>query len=60
MSFAIDDFGTDYASLSNLSLVKAHKLKIDASFVRDLTTNADCHAILTASISMARASALWL
>jgi EAL domain-containing protein (putative c-di-GMP-specific phosphodiesterase class I) len=40
VSFAIDDFGTDYAALSNQSLVKAHKLKMDASFIRDLTTNA--------------------
>jgi EAL domain-containing protein (putative c-di-GMP-specific phosphodiesterase class I) len=40
VSLAIDDFGTDYAALSNQSLVKAHKLKMDASFIRDLTTNA--------------------
>ena len=50
MSSAIDDFVTGYASLSNLSLVKAHKLKNDASFVRDLTTNPDCRAIVTATI----------
>lgn len=31
VSFAIDDFGTGDATLSNLSLVKARKLKIDAS-----------------------------
>ena len=55
VSFAIDDFGTGYASLSNLSLIKAHKLKIDASFIRDLTTNPDSSAILTATLTMARA-----
>ena len=55
VSFAIDDFGTGYASLSNLSLIKAHKLKIDASFIRDLTINSDSRAILTATLTMAQA-----
>lgn len=55
VSFAIDDFGTGYASLSNLSLVKAHKLKIDASFIRDLSTDPDSRAIVTATLTMARA-----
>ena len=55
VSFAIDDFGTGYSSLSNLSLIKAHKLKIDASFIRDLTINSDSRAILTATLTMARA-----
>jgi len=55
ITFAIDDFGTGYASLSNLSLIKAHKLKIDASFIRGLTTSTDSRAIVTAILNMARA-----
>ncbi|WP_411871294.1 EAL domain-containing protein [Vulcanococcus limneticus] len=52
--FAIDDFGTGYSSLSNLRQLKAYKLKIDASFIRDLNVNADARAIVTGIVNMAR------
>ncbi len=52
--FSIDDFGTGYSSLSNLRQIKAYKLKIDASFIRELNSNADDRAIVAGIINIAR------
>jgi EAL domain-containing protein (putative c-di-GMP-specific phosphodiesterase class I) len=51
---AIDDFGTGYSSLSYLRKFKVDALKIDQSFVRQISLGGRDAAIVTAVINMAR------
>ena len=54
VKLSLDDFGTGYSSLAYVSRFPFDKLKIDQSFVRDITENPVNAAIATAAIVMAR------
>ena len=51
---SIDDFGTGYSSLSYLRRFPIGKIKIDQSFVRDVTNDEGAASVVTAIIGLAR------
>jgi diguanylate cyclase (GGDEF)-like protein len=55
---SIDDFGTGHSSLSRLQLLPLHNLKIDRSFIKNLTLDAKASHIITAIVTLGRSLGL--
>ncbi len=53
-SISLDDFGVGYSSLSQLRKLPIDRLKIDRSFIHDLSEQGDNAAIVAAILAMAR------
>jgi EAL domain-containing protein (putative c-di-GMP-specific phosphodiesterase class I) len=54
VTLTIDDFGTGYSSLDRLSRLPIHRLKIDHTFIKHMTSNNDDATIVSAVICMGK------
>jgi diguanylate cyclase (GGDEF)-like protein len=52
IGIALDDFGTGYSSLVHLRQLRIDRIKIDKSFVAEITTRPDCAMIVSAIIAL--------
>ena len=46
VSFSLDDFGTGYSSLSNLKSLPVNRIKIDKSFIGDISNDSSDEALV--------------
>lgn len=51
---SIDDFGTGHSSLSRLQLLPLHTLKVDKSFIKDISRNSKTGHIVSAIVSLGK------
>jgi len=54
MQLAIDDFGTGYSSMAYLKTLPVHELKVDRSFVNQMTSNASDAVIVRSTVDLGR------
>jgi len=57
---SIDDFGTGYSSLNRLQVLPFHNLKIDQSFIKELTTDPKVAHIIQAIVTLGQSLGLRL
>ena len=55
MTIALDDFGTDYSSLTLMKELSLTKLKIDKSFVQSVVHSASSEKVVSAAIGLSKA-----
>jgi EAL domain-containing protein (putative c-di-GMP-specific phosphodiesterase class I) len=53
VSFSLDDFGTGYSSFANIQKLPISTIKIDKSFIHNVTTSVDDEVIVRAIVSLA-------
>ena len=54
IAVALDDYGTGYSSLGQLTMFPFDKIKIDKSFTQNMTKRAQCSAIILAAVTLAQ------